>query len=279
MARLIRYLEDGVWKYASVKDIGDLDLLKTLSKADLVSAINELYEKGGASEQDITDIQGRTEDLSGEMESVKSDLLNKANVEYVDGQLVKKIDTEQYEVDYTETQNALLDKVDMTKYTNEFNSTQTTLTQKAERLELQATQTELDSVKNNIVYKVEIISTNGLVFKNGIGSTTLEARVYHGSEDVTDTFNASAFKWTRISNDFEGDVLWNASHSGGTKTIPVTGSDVRVRATFNCELLDGSISTVTDGEEGTTTTATDGSGTTTTTASGNDTTTTTTYSS
>ncbi|MEH7209792.1 hypothetical protein V7094_26880, partial [Priestia megaterium] len=76
------------------------------------------------------------------------------------------------------------------------------------------------------------------VFKNGQFGTVLEARVYHGITDVTDTFNASRFLWTRISNDTDGDTAWNSSHIGGTKTITITPSDVKNRATFNCELLE-----------------------------------------
>lgn len=97
---------------------------------------------------------------------------------------------------------------------------------------------ELDSVKNNIVYKIEIFSTNGGVFKNGQFDTTLQARVYHGSNEVTDTLNASRFKWTRVSKDKTGDTAWNMSNAGGTKTIVITSSDVYARATFNCELLE-----------------------------------------
>jgi hypothetical protein len=91
---------------------------------------------------------------------------------------------------------------------------------------------------SNIVYKAEIISSNGNVFKNGAVSTTLECRVYHGSSDVTSTINASRFKWTRVSNDPDSDAIWNAQNAGGVKSITLTTDDVYQRATFNCEILD-----------------------------------------
>lgn len=97
---------------------------------------------------------------------------------------------------------------------------------------------EVEIVKKDIVYKVEITSTNGLVFKNGQIQTVLEARVYHGAKDVTAEVDASRFKWSRQSNNPEEDEAWNTSHFGGTKTITVTSGDIHIRATFTCDILD-----------------------------------------
>lgn len=99
-------------------------------------------------------------------------------------------------------------------------------------------QNQIKDIKNNIVYKVEIISTNGIIFKNDNISTTLEAHVYHGTIDVTETIDASRFRWTRISDDKLGDVNWNNDHLNGSKTITITSADVDKRATFNCEILE-----------------------------------------
>lgn len=46
--KIIRYLENGEYRYATVKYLGDLERLKTTAKSDIVSAINELFENGGA---------------------------------------------------------------------------------------------------------------------------------------------------------------------------------------------------------------------------------------
>lgn len=101
-----------------------------------------------------------------------------------------------------------------------------------------ASQTQVDEIADNIVYKLDIISSNGQIFKNGVISTTLMARVYHGSTDVTDSIDANRFRWKRISLDSAGDTAWNTAHFGGTKNIVVTNSDVMHRATFNCEILE-----------------------------------------
>ena len=98
-------------------------------------------------------------------------------------------------------------------------------------------QHEVDAVKDNIVYKVEIISSNGNVFKNGQIFSTLEARVYHGANDVTATIDANRFRWTRVSDDESGDASWNSAHFSGTKSVSITPSDVPIRATFQCSIL------------------------------------------
>lgn len=89
-------------------------------------------------------------------------------------------------------------------------------------------------------YRVELVSSNGVAFRNGIVDTTLRAYVYQGPTDVTDTLNAARFRWKRVSDDPEGDLMWNASHFGGTKSVNITTADVNVRATFFCEILEES---------------------------------------
>ena len=44
--------------------------------------------------------------------------------------------------------------------------------------------------------------------------------------------------WTRVSEDTEADRVWNEQHFGGAKSVVITGADVKVRATFYCDLID-----------------------------------------
>lgn len=104
-------------------------------------------------------------------------------------------------------------------------------------LRVSSTETTVTELQDTVPYKVDIISTNGVVFKSGDIVTTLIARVYRGDEDITDTLNAALFKWTRVSDDTVGDEAWNASHFGGIKQIVVNTDDVLRRATFFCKLL------------------------------------------
>ncbi|MFA2720522.1 tail fiber domain-containing protein [Bacillus paranthracis] len=71
--RLIRYLENGEYKYASIKDAGNLAMLKTLAKDDLVSAINWLYDNGGASGVP-TDVQAELDKLERENQELNAQL-------------------------------------------------------------------------------------------------------------------------------------------------------------------------------------------------------------
>jgi hypothetical protein len=434
--RYIRYYEDGIWKYASVKTVGDIEKLKTSAKGSVVEAINSLID-GGVLEIVSGDLSGIRDDLAGQSSTIATiqqlqnalaqkeeelrqkqqeiladlsqtveDVIKKADLTYVDGQLVKKIDVTTHQQKYDELKNDLLTKVSLetyqeqyaslveevskkandidiqsiidsvnqditdqqieidsaktnivnldkkvdtvksdvlntvdgvmadvdelnstianqktafdkqisdtqTKATNDLanakselessigsveagvttltnnldatktdlqgqisaeiasriqdiadinsklsgtqselesakdtiSNTQQTLSQTKSELDgtrttLQETKNELDDIKNNVVFKVEIISSNGNVFKNGQFNTTLEARVYRGTEDVTDTINASRFRWYRASMDAIADMNWNSAHAGGAKSITITPQDVYGRATFSCEVLE-----------------------------------------
>jgi phage minor structural protein len=88
---------------------------------------------------------------------------------------------------------------------------------------------------NLIGYRIEIISTSDIL-SSAIRQTVLSARVWHGSEDVTDTIPAERFAWSRISSDETADRLWNAAHTG-VKSIQLTVLDVQYSATYQCDLL------------------------------------------
>lgn len=110
-----------------------------------------------------------------------------------------------------------------------FNTITTTIEQNKEAIE---------EINSNKMYRIEIISSNGNIFKNGNIKTELSARLYSWDKNITDEVNASRFRWTRISEDTEGDKIWNTSHFGGYKSIVITSNDVFARATFKVEVLD-----------------------------------------
>lgn len=92
--------------------------------------------------------------------------------------------------------------------------------------------------KNGRQYELDIVSSNGNIFKNGNINTTLSVVLYEYGEVVTDNYNENCFIWTRLSNDSASDEKWNASHAGGTKSIEITTADVYGRATFSCDFID-----------------------------------------
>ena len=103
--------------------------------------------------------------------------------------------------------------------------------------------TDMDKL---IGYRLEIISTSDLLSED-IKSTVLTARVWHGSENVTDSMDASFFRWRRISSDSTADALWDAAHVG-MKGIVLSVQDILYSATYTCELSDDAFAT--DYEEG-----------------------------
>ena len=92
------------------------------------------------------------------------------------------------------------------------------------------------ATENDIAWKLEIISSNGNIFKNNIIDTVLSARVYKGKKDVTDELPASSFRWKRTSTNSTRDAKWNDADGIGVKSITITREDVNQRATFTCEV-------------------------------------------
>ena len=96
----------------------------------------------------------------------------------------------------------------------------------------------ITTIEEQKMLRLVIISSNGNIFKNGNVKTLLSAVVYSWDKDITDTLDANQFIWTRVSEDTEADKVWNEQHFGGAKSVVITGADVKVRATFYCDLID-----------------------------------------
>lgn len=95
-----------------------------------------------------------------------------------------------------------------------------------------------NNIANQIVYKLEIHSSNGSSFKKGTISTVLTAVLYKGKEIVTEEFRPIMYKWTRKSHDSASDDIWNNS-ARRDYNIKITNKDViGGQCTFNCEVLD-----------------------------------------
>ena len=103
---------------------------------------------------------------------------------------------------------------------------------------VEETNSRIDEINEQKMYRLIISSSNGNIFKNGNIQTTLTAMVFSWDENITDTLDPNQFIWTRVSDDAEADAEWNAAHYGGAKSIEITSDDVDVRATFFCDLID-----------------------------------------
>ncbi len=96
-----------------------------------------------------------------------------------------------------------------------------------------------DDVQENIidsasVISVQVFSTKGNSFSNGVIDTQLYAQVYKGDQDITSTLANGLFSWIRTSSDSVGDVVWNELHYGIGPTITITAEDVYRKALFEC---------------------------------------------
>lgn len=101
-------------------------------------------------------------------------------------------------------------------------------------------------IEANKTYNFEILTSSGIVFKNGFGSTTLTARVRDGIKDVTDTFS---LKWYK-----------NGTLFSNTKTVTINAADIEEKAVFRFEVADDSgnvrggaevtVTNIDDGKEG-----------------------------
>jgi hypothetical protein len=96
----------------------------------------------------------------------------------------------------------------------------------------------LEEIMPQAVIRTEITSSRGNVFKPGDTSTILTAAVYQGTQDITSTLADIQFRWTRSSDDYDADQIWNQNHYTAGKSITITPDDVASRATFTCNIYE-----------------------------------------
>lgn len=77
----------------------------------------------------------------------------------------------------------------------------------SEETEEGTTENEYEDVAgvSDIAWKIDIISTNGIVFKNNVIDTELKAIVFKGKREVTEELLPSQFHWIRKSDNIEED--------------------------------------------------------------------------
>ncbi|KEK23945.1 tail fiber domain-containing protein [Bacillus gaemokensis] len=223
MARVIRYLEDGVWKYASVKSVGDLEKLLTASKTDIVSAINELIANGNALEADVDNrfdgIEGTQNELvtitgnvQTELGKVQGDLLDKVEKMYVDEQVNKLVDKEAYEANYQKLEGELLDKVNIDKYNEEYQLVTGRLNDKADlsafegvKGRVETVETEITNVKGELGSKITKTEFDGAVGLNRWVARKYDINI--GSAGAIPSFNHIKGKQPSVIIDYDDNSI------------------------------------------------------------------------
>lgn len=94
----------------------------------------------------------------------------------------------------------------------------------------------IEEIENDIVWKIELTSSKGFTFKNGIIDTVISAKVYRGKDDVTATLPNSSFIWKKYDKDGILDTAWTQAHVGVGNVISVTSADVHQKAIFSCDV-------------------------------------------
>lgn len=84
-----------------------------------------------------------------------------------------------------------------------------------------------DLINKNKVYTCSISTNNGIIFKNGIGSTTLTAYAYDNGVDVADKLE---IRWSKDGTEF---------YVG--KSVTVNATDVDAKAVYSFEALENGI--------------------------------------
>ena len=79
---------------------------------------------------------------------------------------------------------------------------------------------------------------NAIVQKLQLDPKKIEYSVIKGNENITDLLDANQFRWTKTNADGSPDLVWNAMHAGGTKSIIIETDDVNKRATFSCDIIE-----------------------------------------
>lgn len=97
-------------------------------------------------------------------------------------------------------------------------------------------QKSIDEIMDDVVYKIEIRSSGGWIFKNGQINTVLSAKIYRGTDDITDTIPVTGFIWTKTDKDGNIDTTWNNLHKSVGKAVTITRDHVNQKAVFQCDI-------------------------------------------
>ena len=87
-------------------------------------------------------------------------------------------------------------------------------------------------------FQISVVSSGGDVFKNGVGSTTLTAKLFRAGVEVDNGGSTYSYKWFKY--DSTGTLDGNFGGAGvnykSGKSILVGDADVSVKATFMVEV-------------------------------------------
>lgn len=81
-------------------------------------------------------------------------------------------------------------------------------------------------VAGDTTLKLEIESSAGVVFVQGILDTILVATLFRGVNDISDETLDADWTWTRETSDVASDRIWDADHASCTRELHLTNEDL-----------------------------------------------------
>lgn len=91
----------------------------------------------------------------------------------------------------------------------------------------------LEVVDDLVLYKAELMSSIGNIFRNNDLSTDITVVVYKGLDDITNKFTDIEWKRFTFGSNGEDDKTWGEKHKG-KKTITVTREEILGKAVIQC---------------------------------------------
>ncbi len=88
--------------------------------------------------------------------------------------------------------------------------------------------------------RVEKFTTPGYEFyrENAAYSATLSIHIFQGEEDITGTINIARFVWYRMSENTDGDTIWNELHAHSGNSVDITDADLVGDTSFIVQFWD-----------------------------------------
>lgn len=95
-------------------------------------------------------------------------------------------------------------------------------------------------------YRLEVVSSNGIIMANNKFSTNLTISLYLNNINITERIDKKYFKWARISSNKESDKEWNLSYKDGAKEIVIKSEDILENTVFHCAYVSTAIDNIED---------------------------------
>ena len=91
----------------------------------------------------------------------------------------------------------------------------------------------LEIVDDFVLYKAELMSSIGNIFRNNDSSTEITLTVFKGLDDITHKFTDIEWKRFTFDSNGESDKTWGDKHKG-KRTITVTKEEIEGKAVIQC---------------------------------------------